>query len=113
MDPPPGMTREQWLREGIWEGHQGAPVQIPREQWPAVRQTQLEGIHHAFERGDMNQMVKYANRGRCVGLTLDEPTARVVRAVAGQKDPYIAAQMLREAGIRNPAELMQRLGLQH
>ncbi|MBL8245522.1 MAG: hypothetical protein JNL89_15085 [Rhodanobacteraceae bacterium] len=113
MDPPPGMTREQWLREGIWEGHQGAPVQIPREQWPAVRQTQLEGIHHAFERGDMNQMVKYANRGRCVGLTLDEPTARVVRAVAGQKDPHIAARMLREAGIRNPAELMQRLGLQH
>ncbi len=113
MDPPPGMTREQWLREGVWEGHQGAPVRIPREQWPVVRQAQLEGIHHAFERGDMNQMVKYANRARGVGLALDEPTTRVVRAVAGQKDPRIAAQMLRDAGIRNPAELMQRLGLQH
>jgi hypothetical protein len=113
MDPPPGMSRQQWLREGVWEGHQGAPVQIPREQWPAVRQTQLEGIHHAFERGDMNQMVKYANRARGVGFAMDEPTARVVRAVAGQKDPAIAARMLREAGIRNPAELLQRLGLQH
>ncbi|MBK8066558.1 MAG: hypothetical protein IPK27_02675 [Rhodanobacteraceae bacterium] len=113
LDPPPGISREQWLREGVWEGHQGAPVRIPRDQWPVVRQAQLEGIHHAFERGDMNQMVKYANRGRSVGLALDEPTTRVVRAVAGQKDPRIAAQMLRDAGIRNPAELMQRLGLQH
>lgn len=113
MDPPPGMSREQWLNEGVWEGHQGAPVQVPREQWPAVRKTQLEGIHHAFERGDMNQMVKYANRARGVGLALDEPTARVVRAVAGQKDPARAAAMLREAGIHSPAELMQRLKLQH
>lgn len=113
LDPPPGISREQWLREGVWEGHQGAPVRIPRDQWPVVRQAQLEGIHHAFERGDMNQMVKYANRGRSVGLALDEPTTRVVRAVAGQKDPRIAAQMLRDAGIHNPAELMQRLGLQH
>jgi hypothetical protein len=113
MDPPPGMTREQWLNEGVWEGHQGAPVQIPKEQWPAVRETQLDGIEHAFERGDMNQMVKYANRGRMVGMTMDEPTAQLVRAVAGQKDPAIAARMLRDAGVQSPADLMTRLGMKH
>lgn len=113
MQPPPGMTQEQWLSEGIWEGHQGGAVQIPAEQWPTVRATQVEGIAHAFERGDLNQMVKYANRGRVVGLGMDEATSRIVRAVAGQKDPAIAARMLREAGIASPAELMQRLGLKH
>jgi hypothetical protein len=113
MQPPPGMSQEQWLNEGVWEGHQGGAVQIPKEQWPTVRATQVDGITHAFERGDMNQMVKYANRGRSVGLVMDESTARIVRAVAGQKDPAIAAQMLRDAGIGSPAELMQRLGLKH
>ena len=113
MQPPPGMTQEQWLNEGVWEGHQGGAVQIPAEQWPQVRATQVEGITHAFERGDLNQMVKYANRGRAVGLGMDEATSRIVRAVAGQKDPAIAARMLREAGIHSPADLMQRLGLQH
>ncbi|MGE4070344.1 MAG: hypothetical protein AB7E72_04150 [Lysobacterales bacterium] len=107
MQPPPGVDREQWL----WEGHQGAPVQVPKSQWAAVRQTQLEGIGHAFERGDMNQMVKYANRGRTVGLRMDDATAQLVRAVAGQKDPALAAQMLRQAGVSSPAELMTRLGL--
>ncbi len=111
MEPPPGVSRDQWLREGAWEGHQGQPIQVPREQWPAVRQAQMDGLHHALERGDMNQMVKYANRARTVGLPVSESTEGLLRAVAGQKDPYVAQQMLRDAGIASPADLMQRLGL--
>lgn len=113
MDPPPGMSQEQWLREGVWEGHQGAAVKIPKSQWDAVRQTQLEGLHHAFERGDLNQMVKYSNRGRTVGMRMDEATARLIRTVAGQKDPALASRLLSAAGINSPADLMQRLGMPH
>jgi hypothetical protein len=111
MEPPPGVSRDQWLREGVWEGQQGRPIQVPREEWPAVRQAQMDGLHHALERGDMNQMVKYANRARTVGLPVSESTERLLRAVAGQKDPYIAQQLLSEAGVASPADLMQKLGL--
>ena len=93
-----------------WEGHQGRPVTVPREQWPLVREIQLDGLRHAYESGEMNQMVKYANRAQSVGLPLDAPTARLLRAVAGQKDPYLADQLLRRAGIRTPDDLMVRLG---
>ncbi len=110
MEPPPGVSREQSLSGGAWEGNQGRPIQVPRDQWPAVRQAQMDGLHHALERGDMNQMVKYANRARTVGMPMSESTEALVRAVAGQKDPQVAQQLLREAGIRSPAELMERLG---
>lgn len=93
-----------------WEGHQGRPVTVPREQWPLVREIQLDGLRHAYESGEMNQMVKYANRAQSVGLPLDAPTARLLRAVAGQKDPYLADQLLRRAGIQTPKDLMARLG---
>jgi len=111
LDPPPGVSREQWLREGAWEGHQGQPVQVPREQWPAVREAQLDGLQHAFERGDMNQMVKYANRARSVGLPMSESTEGLLRAVAGEKDPLVARQILSSAGFDTPADLMRHLGL--
>lgn len=111
MDPPPGWSRQRWMQEGIWEGFEQAPLQVPKAQWAAVRATQLENLFHAFERGNMNQMVKYANRGRMVGLSMDESTARLVRNVAGQKDPAVAARILSDAGVRSPQELMARLGL--
>lgn len=113
MDPPPGMTREQWLKEGVWEGHQGAPVKVPRAQWEAVRQTQISGLHHAFLRGDLNQMVKYANRGRTAGMPMGEATENLMRAVAGQKDPALAVQRLRDTGINSPEDLMRCLGVPH
>lgn len=111
MDPPPGMSAEQWQSEGVWEGHQGRPIQVPREQWPEVRQAQLDGLQHAADKGEMNQMVKYANRARSVGLPVSESTERLLRAVAGEKDPLLARQILQDAGIDVPADLMQRLGL--
>lgn len=107
---PPGVTDAAW-QESIWEGHQGAPVQIPKEQWPAVRATQVRGFEHAMETGDLNQMVKYANRGRAVGLPMDSDMAEVIRKAAGQKDPLIAKQTLAAAGIHSPADLANKLGL--
>lgn len=107
---PPGVSEAAW-QESMWEGHQGAPVQIPRDQWPGVRATQVEGFQHAMERGDLNQMVKYANRGRAVGLPMDGELAEVIRTAAGQKDPLIAKQTLAAAGIHSPADLADKLGL--
>lgn len=107
---PPGISEAAW-QQSMWEGHQGAPVQIPKEQWPTVRATQVEGFQHAMERGDLNQMVKYANRARAVGLPMEGDLAQVIRKAAGQKDPLIARQTLAAAGIHSPADLAGKLGL--
>lgn len=107
---PPGVSDAAW-QESMWEGHQGAPVQIPRDQWPGVRATQVEGFQHALEKGDLNQMVKYANRGRAVGLPMEGDLAEVIRTAAGQKDPLVAKQTLAAAGIHSPADLAAKLGL--
>jgi hypothetical protein len=112
---PPGMTDAAWKAhldsDAVWQGHQGSPIQIPKEQWPAVRSTQVKGFQHAMESGDLNQMVKYANRGRSVGLPMDGDLADVIRKAAGQKDPLIARQTLAAAGIHSPADLANKLGL--
>ena len=76
-----------------------------------MRATQVKGFEHAMETGDLNQMVKYANRGRAVGLPMDSDIADVIRKAAGQKDPLIAKQTLAAAGIHSPADLANKLGL--
>jgi hypothetical protein len=107
MAARPGATRGP----SLWEGHQGAPVQVAPQDLPGARATQVEGFMHALQRGDTNQMCKYANRLRTLGRDMPEDAVSLVRQVSGQKDPHVARQLMERAGIRTPQELAQFLGL--
>ncbi len=104
---PAKLTRQEFL----WEGHQGAPIHLAPADLPAARAAQMRGFRHAFEKGEMNQMCKYANRDRIFGGAMSRDGEALVRAVCGQKDPYASRQLMAQAGVTTPQELARYLGM--
>ena len=98
---------DEVLDRWVMEGHQGPPVQVPPGQRLEVLRVQMDGLSHAT---DLNQAAKYANRATAVGMDVDPATRDLLRQVAGQKDPFKAGELLKEAGITSKQDLLRRLG---